>query len=85
MTFARSENISKDYISILDLFEKLLVSANTSVVLIEEIRMAKFCTEVFLMPKHVMTKLNIPESPLYMCPLRAIVLSQQYCRITVIW
>ena len=32
-----------------------------------------------------MTKLNIPESSLYMSSLRAIVLSQQYCRITVIW
>ena len=37
------------------------------------------------MPKHLMTKLNIPESSLYMSPLRAIVLSQQYHRITVIW
>ena len=32
-----------------------------------------------------MTKLNIPESSLYMSPLRAIVLSQQNCIITVIW
>ena len=54
-------------------------------ILTEEIRIAKFCTEVFVMPKYLMTKLNIPESSLYMSPLRTIVLSQQYCRITVIW
>ena len=36
--------------------------------------MAIFCTEVFVMPKHLMTKLNIPEAFLYMSPLRAIVL-----------
>ena len=30
-------------------------------VLSEEIRKAKFCTEVFVMPKHLITKLNIPE------------------------
>ena len=56
-----------------------------STVLTEEIRIAKFCTEVFVMPKHLMTKLYIPESSLYMSPLRAIVLFQQHCRITVIW
>ena len=54
-------------------------------VLTEEIRIAKFSTEVFVMSKHSMTKMNIPESSLYMSPLRAIVLSQQYCIITVIW
>ena len=54
-------------------------------VLTEEIRIAKFCNEVFVMPKYLMTKLNIPESSLYVSPLRAIILSQQYCRITVIW
>ena len=37
------------------------------------------------MPKNLMTKLKIPEWSLYMSPLRAIVLSQQYCIITVIW
>ena len=56
-----------------------------STVMTEEIRIAKICTEVFVMPKHLMTKRNIPESSLYMSPLRAIVLSQQYCIITVIW
>ena len=65
--------------------KKIQVSANTSVVLTEDIRIAKFCTEVFVMLKHLMTKCNIPESSLYMSPLRAIILSQQYCRITVIW
>ena len=83
MTIARSKDINKDDTStcILNLFKKLLVSAN----LTKEIRIAKFCTEVFVMPKHLMTKLNIPESSLYMSPFRAIVLSQQYCRMTVIW
>ena len=38
-------------------------------ILKEEIRIAKFCTEVFVMPNHWMTKLNIPESSLYMSPL----------------
>ena len=37
------------------------------------------------MPKYLMTKLDLPESSLYMSPLRAIVLSQQNCRIIVIW
>ena len=40
---------------------------------------------MFVMPKHLITKLDIPESSLHMSPLRAIVLSQQYCIITVIW
>ena len=52
-------------------------------VLTEEIRIAKLCTEVFVMPKHLMTKVNIPQS--YMSPLRAFDLSKQYYRITVIW
>ena len=47
--------------------------------------MAIFCTEVVVMPKRLMTKLNIHEASLYMSPLRVIVLSQQYCRITVIF
>ena len=54
-------------------------------VLIEEIRIAKFCTEVFVMPKYLMTKRNIPKPSLYMSPLRTIVLSQQHCRITLKW
>ena len=53
-------------------------------VLTEEIRIAKF-TEVFVMLKRLITKLNKPEASLYMSPLRAIVLSQQYCRTTVMW
>ena len=44
-------------------------------VLTEEIRIAKFCTEVLTMPKHLMNKPNIPELSLHMSPLRAIVLS----------
>ena len=54
------------------------------IVLTEVIRIAKFCTEVFVLTKHLMAKQNIPESSLYMSSVRAIVLSQQYCRITVI-
>ena len=52
-------------------------------VLIEEIQTMKFCTKVFVMPKYLMTKLNIHVST-YMSPLRVIVVSQQYCRITVL-
>ena len=44
-------------------------------VLTEDIRAAKCCTEVFVMPKHLKTKLDMPESSLYMSPLRATVLS----------
>ena len=59
-------------------YKKLLVSANTSVqFLTEEIGIAKFCNEVFVMPKHLMTKLNKPESSLNMSQLLAIVLFQQ--------
>ena len=53
-------------------------------VLTEEIRTTKFCQELFVMPKHLMIELNIPESSSYMSPLREIVKSHQYCGITVI-
>ena len=36
------------------------------------------------MPKHLMAKLNISETPSYMSSLHAIVLFEQYCRITAI-
>ena len=84
MTIARSEDISKDDTPVLNLFKKLFPQT-LRYSLTEEIRIANFCTEVFVMPKHLMTKLNIPESSLYMSPLRAIVLSQQHCRITGKW
>ena len=59
MTIARCEETNKDDTSILNLLKKRLVSANTSVqFLTEEIRIVKFCTEVFVMPKHLMTKLK---------------------------
>ena len=45
MTIARSEDISKDDTSILS-FRK-----HFGTVLTEEIQIAKFCTEVFVMPK----------------------------------
>ena len=49
MTVAQSEDINKDDTSILNVFSfhKHLVTALT-----EEIRIAKFCTEVFVIPKH---------------------------------
>ena len=50
MTIARSEDINKDDTSFI--FRK-----HFGTVLTEEIRRAKFCTEVFMMPKHLMTKL----------------------------
>ena len=86
MTIARSEDINKDDTCLLNLLKKTLsFRKHFSIVLTEEIRIAKFCIEVFVMPKHLMTKLDIPEPSLYMSPLRATALSQQYCRITVIW
>ena len=54
-----------------------LASLHFGTVLTEEIRVAKFCTEVFVMAKHLMTKRNIPESSLYMSRFRAIVLYQE--------
>ena len=54
-------------------------------VLTEKIRKAKFGHKVFVMLKHLTTKLNIPESSSYMSSLRAIVKSYQYCGITAIW
>ena len=54
--------------------------------LTEEIRTAKLCTEVFDLTNHLLTKRYIPQSS--MSPLRVIrviVLSEQYCRFTVIW
>ena len=69
-----SEGINKDETPNIKFVQKTLQSRNHfGAVLTEEIRIAKFCTEVFVMPKHLMTKLDIPESFLYMSPLRAIV------------
>ena len=39
-------------------------------------RTAEFCTEVFVVPNHLLTKLNVPESSSYMSPLNAIFLSK---------
>ena len=58
MTIARSENINEDVTSILNLFRK-----HFGTVVTEEIRIAKFCTEVFVMLKHLMTKRNIHDIP----------------------
>ena len=54
MTIARSEDMNKDYISILNFFKNLLVFANTSVQFYRgnSNTEAKFCTEVFVIPKH---------------------------------
>ena len=54
-------------------------------VLREELQTAKFCTEVSVILTHLMIKLNVIEASLYMVVLHAIVLSQQYCRITLIY
>ena len=54
-TVARSEDINTDDTCLLHLFTKLIVSANTSVVLREEMQIEKFCTEVFVLPKHLIT------------------------------
>ena len=69
MTIARSEDINKDDTSILNLFKKKTFSfrKHFGTVLTDEIRIAKFCTEVFVMQKHLMTKLNIPGAFLYTC------------------
>ena len=89
MTIARSEDINEDDTSRLNLLKKnFYYRKHFGTVLTEEIRIAKFCTfctEVFVMPKHLMIKLNILKSSLYMSPLRAIVFSKQYCIFTVIW
>ena len=85
MIITRSEDINKDDTSILNLFKKTVsFCKHFGTILTVEIRIAKFCTDVFVMPKHFMTKLDIPESSRYMSPLRAIVLSQQYCS-AVMW
>ena len=74
MTIARSEDINKH-----DTLKKTFsFRKHFGTVLTEEIRIAKICTEVFVMPKHFMTKINTPESSLCMSPLRAIVL-HNYC------
>ena len=80
MTIARSEDISKDETSILNLLKKTFSFRKH----FGSFNRGNFCTEVFVLPKRLMTKLNIPEASLYMSPLRVIVLSQQYCRLTVI-
>ena len=80
MIIARSVDNNKDDTSILNCSKTFSFRTHFGTVLTEEIRTAK----VFVMPNHLMTKLNIPESSLYMSPLRTIVLFQQYCRMTVI-
>ena len=53
MTIARIEDINNDDISILYLLKKTFsFRKQFGAVLTEEIRMAKFCTEVFVIPKH---------------------------------
>ena len=82
MTIVRSEDISKDDTSILNLLKKTSsFCKHFSTVLSKEIRIAIFCTEVFMMPKRLMIKLNIHEASLYMSLLCAIVLSQQYAEL----
>ena len=79
MTIAKSEDINKGDTSILNLFKKKIsFRKHFDTVLNEEIRIAIFFTEVFVMPKHSMTKLNIPESSLYMSRFIPIIM-QNYC------
>ena len=60
MTIARSGDINKNDTSILNLFLKVFsFRKHFGTVSIGEIRMANFFTEVFVMLKHLMTKLNI--------------------------
>ena len=83
ITIVRNEDLNKDDTSILIFSHSIKFSTHFGTVLTEEIWTAKFCTEVFEMPKHI--KVNIPESFSYMSPLRTIVLFQPYCRITLMW
>ena len=81
MTIARGEDINRDDTTILNLLKKTFsFRKHFGTVLTEEIRIAKFCNEVFVMPKLLITKLNISESSLYMSPLRSIqTILQNYC------
>ena len=68
MTIARSADISKDDTSLFSLFKKTFsFRKHFGTVLTEEIQIAKFCTEVFVLPKHLMTKLNIYLNNPYIC------------------
>ena len=62
MTIARSKDINKADTSMSKHFS---FRKHFGIVLTEEIQIAKFCTEVFVMPKHLMKELNIPLSSLY--------------------
>ena len=54
--YRTDENINKDVTSTLNLLKKTFIfRKHFGTVLTEEIRIAKFCTEVFVMPKHLMT------------------------------
>ena len=84
MTIARSEDINQDDTSILNLFKKTSsFCKHFGAVLTEEIQIGKFCTEVFVMPKHLMINLNIPESSLYIvsipCNRFTSTILQNYC------
>ena len=65
MTITWNEDINKDDICVLSLLT-ICFHKHFGTVFTEEIRTAKFCTEVFVMPKHLMTKLYIPEWSTYM-------------------
>ena len=60
MTMALSEDINKDDTSILNLFKTFSFCKHFGTVLTEEIRIAEICTEVFVMPKHLMTNNQLP-------------------------
>ena len=68
MTITRSEDINKDDTSILNLLKKTFSFRKPfGIVLTEEIRKAKFCTEVFVMPKHLMIEEYIYQNHPYTC------------------
>ena len=74
MTIPLSEVIIKDhtcnYMKFVHKTFSFRKQIDTVLLLTEEIRTAKFCHEVFAMPKHLMTKFNIPESSSFISPLR---------------
>ena len=64
------------------IFWKKNIRKHFGTVLTEEIWIAKFCAEVFVMPKHLMTKVGILGSFLFMSPLFATLLNMRRC---IVW
>ena len=85
MTLARSGGINKDNTSILDLLKNYKFLQTLRYSFNRGNSNSKILYRSVCDAETFNDQINIPESSLYMSPLRAIVLSQQYCRITVIW